>query len=125
MIHVNTKYLTFKILIDFADYIIVHEEARPSEKEFQKREKEERELREKGLPNEAKEEEKQQDVWRKKFFHNIQRAGLEIEEDVVESEKKIITYYKIHAPWNALLFYAEELNFRAPLQVSIETVQKF
>ncbi|XP_072036734.1 LOW QUALITY PROTEIN: anoctamin-7-like [Amphiura filiformis] len=98
------------------DYIVVHEETRLSEKEFQKREKEDQELRDKGLPNESKEEDRQQDTWRKKFLYNIQRAGLEIEEDVVESEKKIITYYKLHTPWNALMFYAEELNFRAPLQ---------
>ena len=102
------------------DFIIVHEEPRLSDKEFQKREKEDQELREKGLPNEAREEERQQDTWRKKYLHNIQRAGLEIEEDIVESEKKIITYYKLHAPWNALIFYAEELNFRAPLQVNVK-----
>ena len=48
------------------------------------------------------------------------RAGLEIEEDVAEGDTKIITYYKLHAPWTVLAFYAEELNFRAPLQVSIE-----
>ena len=40
-------------------------------------------------------------------------------QDAIESEKKIIYYIKIHAPWDVLCFYAEDLSMRAPLQVGI------
>ena len=35
----------------------------------------------------------------------------------VEGNKKMITYIKLHAPWDLLCFYAEDLSMRAALQV--------
>ncbi|XP_041480782.1 anoctamin-7-like isoform X2 [Lytechinus variegatus] len=98
------------------DFILVHEEERLSEKQLQKREKERSDRRASNLPpNEEDAKEQQHAAWRKKFLETIQRAGLQIEEDVVELEKKIITYHKLHAPWNTLVFFAEELGLKAPL----------
>uniref|UniRef100_A0A672LKJ6 Anoctamin n=1 Tax=Sinocyclocheilus grahami TaxID=75366 RepID=A0A672LKJ6_SINGR len=46
--------------------------------------------------------------WRDKFIQNLQSAGL---------VKKTVHYLKLHAPWDVLVYYAEELCLRAPLQV--------
>uniref|UniRef100_A0A671PV22 Anoctamin n=1 Tax=Sinocyclocheilus anshuiensis TaxID=1608454 RepID=A0A671PV22_9TELE len=48
--------------------------------------------------------------WRDKFIQNLQSAGLLM-------EKKTVHYLKLHAPWDVLVYYAEELRLRAPLQV--------
>ncbi|XP_022096905.1 anoctamin-7-like isoform X1 [Acanthaster planci] len=98
------------------DFVIVLEEEKLSEKQKQKKAREEQERIEKNLPPEE-DESVQQEAWRKKFLDNLRRYGLEIELDVAESDKKTITYYKLHAPWSVLEFFAEELNFRAPLQI--------
>ncbi|XP_071805563.1 anoctamin-7-like isoform X2 [Asterias amurensis] len=101
------------------DFVIVYEEEKLSEKQQQKKDREERERVEKNLPPGPEEDEDAQHrEWRKKYISNLLRAGLEIEEDVAEGDTKIITYYKLHAPWTVLAFYAEELNFRAPLQLN-------
>ncbi|CAH1775497.1 unnamed protein product [Owenia fusiformis] len=63
-----------------------------------------------------KSDKEKKESWRKKFLINLQRAGLELEEDVVQGEKKMTFYQKIYAPWDVLCFYAEDLNMRAPLQ---------
>ena len=34
------------------------------------------------------------------------------------TKKNVITYCKIHIPWDLLTSYAEELNFRVPINVS-------
>ncbi|XP_021368581.1 anoctamin-7-like isoform X2 [Mizuhopecten yessoensis] len=54
--------------------------------------------------------------WRAKFLNNIRKTGLEIEEERVQSKKKITTFIKLHAPWDVCCFYAEDLCMRAPLQ---------
>ncbi|XP_060064106.1 anoctamin-7-like [Ylistrum balloti] len=54
--------------------------------------------------------------WRNKFLNNIRKTGLEIEEERVQSTKKITTFIKLHAPWDVCCFYAEDLCMRAPLQ---------
>ncbi|ESO82539.1 hypothetical protein LOTGIDRAFT_134438, partial [Lottia gigantea] len=54
--------------------------------------------------------------WRQKFFKNLEKAGLELEEEVLESEKKIINFVKLHAPWDVACAYAEDLGLQAPLQ---------
>ena len=37
----------------------------------------------------------------------------------ISGEAELKTHFiKVHVPWEVLLFYAEELSFRAPLQVS-------
>ncbi|XP_059142100.1 anoctamin-7-like isoform X2 [Physella acuta] len=55
--------------------------------------------------------------WRQKFFNNLKKAGLHIEEEMVENDKKLITFIKLHAPWDVCCAYAESLSIRAPLQV--------
>ena len=36
---------------------------------------------------------------------------------MTQDKKVKLHFIKCHAPWEVLLFYAEELNFRAPLEV--------
>lgn len=79
--------------------------------------------------------------WRDKFIQNVQSAGLLMEkvqllgyfstmygtmlflmifslpQEESSSVKKTIHYLKLHAPWDVLVYYAEELCLRAPLQV--------
>ncbi|KAK3592593.1 hypothetical protein CHS0354_001760 [Potamilus streckersoni] len=54
--------------------------------------------------------------WRQKYISNIQKIGLETEEESVQSEKIMLNFVKIHAPWDVCCFYAEDLCMRAPLQ---------
>ncbi|KAI2649747.1 Anoctamin-7 [Labeo rohita] len=54
--------------------------------------------------------------WRDKFIQNVQSAGLLMEKEESSSVKKTIHYLKLHAPWDVLVYYAEELCLRAPLQ---------
>ncbi|CAL1545273.1 unnamed protein product, partial [Lymnaea stagnalis] len=54
--------------------------------------------------------------WRQKFLKNLQKAGLYIEEEIVENDKQLITFIKLHAPWEVCCAYAESLSIRAPLQ---------
>ncbi|XP_054265902.1 anoctamin-7-like isoform X4 [Macrosteles quadrilineatus] len=55
--------------------------------------------------------------WRHRFMSNLRKAGLDMEEDVVESQnRKLVYFIKVHATWPVLCHYAEELNMRAPLQ---------
>ncbi|CAL4063773.1 unnamed protein product, partial [Meganyctiphanes norvegica] len=57
------------------------------------------------------------DQWRQKFIGSLMKAGLQMEEEVEESQgKKTIYFIKVTAPWHVLCHYAEELNMRAPLQ---------
>uniref|UniRef100_A0A8B9LSQ2 Anoctamin n=1 Tax=Astyanax mexicanus TaxID=7994 RepID=A0A8B9LSQ2_ASTMX len=51
--------------------------------------------------------------WRDRFIQNIQSAGLLLEK---VHAKKTIHYLKLSAPWDVLVYYAEELCLRAPLQ---------
>ena len=37
-------------------------------------------------------------------------------QEAVEGSKKMIYYIKLHAPWDVLCFYAEDLAMTAPLQ---------
>ncbi|XP_067873456.1 anoctamin-7 isoform X2 [Heterodontus francisci] len=53
---------------------------------------------------------------RNTFVKNLQNVGLLMEEDITVSEKKSIHYLKLNAPWDVLVYYAEELSLRAPLQ---------
>ncbi|KAM6924593.1 anoctamin-7 [Xenentodon cancila] len=54
--------------------------------------------------------------WREKFVQNLQVAGLLMEKEEKANEKKTIHFLKICAPWDVLVYYAEELCLRAPLQ---------
>ena len=52
----------------------------------------------------------------KKF---LDRFGTSFQE-ALESEKKLITFIKLHAPWDVCCVYAEDLGVRAPLQVRVK-----
>ncbi|XP_061591032.1 anoctamin-7 [Cololabis saira] len=54
--------------------------------------------------------------WRDKFVQNLEMAGLLMEKEEKANEKKTIHFLKISAPWDVLVYYAEELCLRAPLQ---------
>ncbi|CDQ91799.1 unnamed protein product [Oncorhynchus mykiss] len=54
--------------------------------------------------------------WRNKFTQNLQNAGILLEKEETASEKKTIHYLNLSAPWDVLVYYAEELILRAPLQ---------
>lgn len=56
--------------------------------------------------------------WRQKFIKNLRKIGLEMEEESVQTQKKITTFIKLHTPWDVCCFYAEDLCMRAPLQVA-------
>lgn len=114
------QLISFHIPKFGVDFVIVYEEEKLSEKQLQKKEKEAAVRREKGLPATEEEiEAEKQEGWRKKYLQNITEAGLVVEEDAVETEKKVIVYYKLHAPWQCMVFFAEELGLKAPLQVRV------
>ncbi|XP_053704576.1 anoctamin-7 [Synchiropus splendidus] len=54
--------------------------------------------------------------WREKFVQNLQLSGLLMEKEETANEKKTIHFLKLSAPWSVLVYYAEELCLRAPLQ---------
>ncbi|MGH0125575.1 UNVERIFIED_CONTAM: hypothetical protein FKN15_023167 [Acipenser sinensis] len=54
--------------------------------------------------------------WRDKFVRNLQNTGLLLEKEETVSDRKTIHYLKLSAPWDVLVYYAEELCLRAPLQ---------
>ncbi|XP_049779598.1 anoctamin-7-like isoform X7 [Schistocerca gregaria] len=58
------------------------------------------------------------ELWRQRFMGNLQRSGLHMEEELVETQtsRKTLCFIKLHATWSVLCHYAEELNMRAPLQ---------
>lgn len=56
------------------------------------------------------------EMWRQKFMSNLRRAGLDMEEEVVDGDRKIVHFIKLSAPWQVLVCYAEILCMRAPLQ---------
>uniref|UniRef100_K7G2D4 Anoctamin n=1 Tax=Pelodiscus sinensis TaxID=13735 RepID=K7G2D4_PELSI len=57
--------------------------------------------------------------WQRKFLNNLRNAGLLMEKEETLSERKSIHYLKLSAPWDVLVYYAEELCLRAPLQSSL------
>ncbi|KAM9855199.1 anoctamin-7 [Aulostomus maculatus] len=54
--------------------------------------------------------------WREKFVQNLEGAGLLMEKEETANEKKTIHFLKLSVPWDVLVYYAEELCLRAPLQ---------
>ncbi|XP_030078040.1 anoctamin-7 [Microcaecilia unicolor] len=56
------------------------------------------------------------EAWKRKFLKNLYKAGLLMEKEETVSERKTIHYLKLNAPWDVLVYYAEELCMRAPLQ---------
>ncbi|KAG1673585.1 Anoctamin-7 [Nymphon striatum] len=55
--------------------------------------------------------------WRQKFLSNLRKVGLDMEEEAVESEKKVTYLIKLSTPWLVLVEYAEDMSIRAPLQI--------
>ncbi|CAL8400741.1 unnamed protein product, partial [Boreogadus saida] len=55
--------------------------------------------------------------WRERFVQNLQTAGLLLEKEETANEKKTINFLKLSAPWEVLVYHAEEMCIRAPLQV--------
>nr|XP_025036499.1 anoctamin-7-like [Pelodiscus sinensis] len=58
--------------------------------------------------------------WQRKFLNNLRNAGLLMEKEETLSERKSIHYLKLSAPWDVLVYYAEELCLRAPLQGEVD-----
>ncbi|KAI5095678.1 anoctamin-7 [Silurus meridionalis] len=77
-----------------------------------------REDEEQVIPEESRSEKRKAQLtrWRDKFIQNLQIAGLLLEKEESSSVKKTIHYLKLSAPWEVLVYYAEELCLRAPLQ---------
>ncbi|XP_054856935.1 anoctamin-7-like [Eublepharis macularius] len=96
------------------DFVLVWEEkARPAAKRSRRRSRarpEEREAASAAAPAARPER------WRRKFVHNLRAAGLLLEQEETLSECRSIQYLKLSAPWPLLVYYAEELSLRAPLQ---------
>ncbi|XP_056589437.1 anoctamin-7 isoform X1 [Triplophysa dalaica] len=73
---------------------------------------------EEGVQEESRSEKRKAQLARSrdKFIQNIQNAGLLMEKEESSSAKKTIHYLKLSAPWDVLVYYAEEFCLRAPLQ---------
>jgi len=54
--------------------------------------------------------------YRKKYMNNLQKSQLEFEEETSTTKKGTLHFIKVHVPWEVMLFYAEELNFKGPLK---------
>ncbi|KAF0307912.1 Anoctamin-6 [Amphibalanus amphitrite] len=65
-----------------------------------------------------------QEAWRGRFRANLRKAGLQMEEEIVPGPKKTIYFIKLHAPWDVLCTWAEELKMRAPLQPLFHMVRE-
>ncbi|KAF6210699.1 hypothetical protein GE061_013806 [Apolygus lucorum] len=60
---------------------------------------------------------KKAEQYRERFMASLKKIGLEMEAETVESgTRRLIVFVKLHATWNTLCHFAEELNMRAPLQ---------
>ncbi|KAM6389409.1 LOW QUALITY PROTEIN: anoctamin-7 [Pluvialis apricaria] len=55
-------------------------------------------------------------TWRKMFLDKLHAAGLHMEKHMIHAEKKVVHYLLLSAPWSVLCYYAEELQFRVPLE---------
>ena len=54
------------------------------------------------------------------FYLALKKKNYILNRQEVTQDKKVkLHFIKCHAPWEVLLFYAEELNFRAPLEVGV------
>ncbi|KAL9970224.1 hypothetical protein ACROYT_G022562 [Oculina patagonica] len=58
--------------------------------------------------------------FRKKYMKNLQKSQLEFEEEKSATKKGQLHFIKVHVPWEVMLFYAEELNFKGPLKAREE-----
>ena len=51
------------------------------------------------------------------FF--LQHDRFVFQQDVRESERGLVYFIKLHVPWSLMIKYAEDLNFRVPIRVSV------
>lgn len=58
--------------------------------------------------------------FRRKYMNNLQKSQLEFEEEKSATKKGTLHFIKVHVPWEVMLFYAEELNFKGPLKERTE-----
>ncbi|XP_022788372.1 anoctamin-7-like [Stylophora pistillata] len=54
--------------------------------------------------------------YRRRYMKNLQKSQLEFEEEQSPTKKGHLHFIKVHVPWEVMLFYAEELNFKGPLK---------
>ncbi|XP_062821709.1 anoctamin-7 isoform X1 [Anolis carolinensis] len=93
------------------DFVLVWEEKPPK--------KHQRRSRRKGRGADAEGAERapgRQERWRRKFLKNLHSTGLLAEKEETLSQRKSFHFLKLSAPWEVLVYYAEELCLRAPLQ---------
>ncbi|XP_065061399.1 anoctamin-7-like isoform X1 [Rhopilema esculentum] len=55
--------------------------------------------------------------YREKFLANLRKSHLDMEEEVTEDKNTKVHFIKCHCPFEVLKFYAEEMSFRAPLEL--------
>lgn len=55
-------------------------------------------------------------VWRDRFLHKLQMAGLQMEVFPAQNTRKLVYYILLNAPWSVLCYYAEDLRLRVPMQ---------
>ncbi|CAH3190102.1 unnamed protein product, partial [Porites evermanni] len=58
--------------------------------------------------------------FRRKYMNNLQKSQLEFEEEKSATKNGTLHFIKVHVPWEVMLFYAEELNFKGPLKERTE-----
>eukprot|EP00794_Sanderia_malayensis_P016506 gene16505-18151_t len=55
--------------------------------------------------------------YREKFLSNLRKSHMEMEVEVTEDKTRKVNFIKCHCPFEVLKFYAEEMSFRAPLEL--------
>ncbi|CAF1302502.1 unnamed protein product, partial [Didymodactylos carnosus] len=55
-------------------------------------------------------------AWKDPFLKNLANIGLLMETEIREGDKSTIHFIKLNIPWNLMVKYAQDLNFRAPIQ---------
>jgi anoctamin-7 len=55
--------------------------------------------------------------FREKFLHNLERSRVEMETETAEDKNNKLFFIKCHCPFEVLKYYAEDLSFKAPLEL--------
>ncbi|XP_029472982.1 anoctamin-7 [Rhinatrema bivittatum] len=97
------------------DFVLVWETSLNDEEEQQQQQRDEIKGSESGDHLELKTEELHKS-YRKRFLESLVSAGIKLEEHTTQDETTKVHYVLLHAPWNVLCYYAEELSLRVPLQ---------
>ncbi|XP_076812548.1 anoctamin-7-like isoform X1 [Clavelina lepadiformis] len=96
------------------DFVIVYEE---QHKDLLNESDQGKSDEEKANKQKQKNWEYQHQKWRNKFIKNLRREGMLIEIDKNSGEETTVYYFKLSCSWDLLVYYAEHLNLRAPLQL--------